>query len=580
MNLWTSEDISKILIQLDEMKLPFSKYALTKEGGALRLLGRGGSAEVYEAMTRSSMKEKYALKVIGFRNQNVDSEFFNESVQVQKDIGDFQDNVVKIYDHTELWVTLDEKDNVISAVKEKPEVISRTTIQLQFILMEKIPSVITRTKGGNIKMIPEHLAYANEEEILKLAYDIGLALKRAHKKNILHRDVKLENVFYSEKKKQYKLGDFGIAKKTEDGFAGTIAFTKGYAAPEVRSSDDRYDNTADIYSFGMMLYVLANNLKFPDSNTYNVNSYIQYMPGYVVPEPEGNISTDFYYVISKACMYDPDERYQSMDEMLLDIEKLMYSFSLGYKKEHKNSSLVVGTIMLAMGVVAWKLTMAPALVINVSLWEYVFLVGCLSKGVLKAFKKDVILVSLGVLGVGIYLMICSGFSWIKLVFLLWMTFSSGTSAGYLSAGILIANMVSLIQGANVSGWTQYNEYSWVAVTVISIALVLIWQYEILAMEDRKTALMYYKKGFYWIAVVLIYVSLLLVGIIANPAGERLFRTIFGNAIADILFSFDMKMVGLYGLGFCLFWIGREKLLMYKQKKQIQKMNEQYENEYY
>ena len=580
MNLWTSEDISKILIQLDEMKLPFSKYALTKEGGALRLLGRGGSAEVYEAMTRSSMKEKYALKVIGFRNQNVDSEFFNESVQVQKDIGDFQDNVVKIYDHTELWVTLDEKDNVISAVKEKPEVISRTTIQLQFILMEKIPSVITRTKGGNIKMIPEHLAYANEEEILKLAYDIGLALKRAHKKNILHRDVKLENVFYSEKKKQYKLGDFGIAKKTEDGFAGTIAFTKGYAAPEVRSSDDRYDNTADIYSFGMMLYVLANNLKFPDSNTYNVNSYIQYMPGYVVPEPEGNISTDFYYVISKACMYDPDERYQSMDEMLLDIEKLMYSFSLGYKKEHKNSSLVVGTIMLAMGVVAWKLTMAPALVINVSLWEYVFLVGCLSKGVLKAFKKDVILVSLGVLGVGIYLMICSGFSWIKLVFLLWMTFSSGTSAGYLSAGILIANMVSLIQGANVIGWTQYNEYSWVAVTVISIALVLIWQYEILAMEDRKTALMYYKKGFYWIAVVLIYVSLLLVGIIANPAGERLFRTIFGNAIADILFSFDMKMVGLYGLGFCLFWIGREKLLMYKQKKQIQKMNEQYENEYY
>lgn len=580
MNLWTSEDISKILIQLDEMKLPFSKYALTKEGGALRLLGRGGSAEVYEAMTRSSMKEKYALKVIGFRNQNVDSEFFNESVQVQKDIGDFQDNVVKIYDHTELWVTLDEKDNVISAVKEKPEVISRTTIQLQFILMEKIPSVITRTKGGNIKMIPEHLAYANEEEILKLAYDIGLALKRAHKKNILHRDVKLENVFYSEKKKQYKLGDFGIAKKTEDGFAGTIAFTKGYAAPEVRSSDDRYDNTADIYSFGMMLYVLANNLKFPDSNTYNVNSYIQYMPGYVVPEPEGNISADFYYVISKACMYDPDERYQSMDEMLLDIEKLMYSFSLGYKKEHKNSSLVVGTIMLAMGVVAWKLTMAPALVINVSLWEYVFLVGCLSKGVLKAFKKDVILVSLGVLGVGIYLMICSGFSWIKLVFLLWMTFSSGTSAGYLSAGILIANMVSLIQGANVIGWTQYNEYSWVAVTVISIALVLIWQYEILAMEDRKTALMYYKKGFYWIAVVLIYVSLLLAGIIANPAGERLFRTIFGNAIADILFSFDMKMVGLYGLGFCLFWIGREKLLMYKQKKQIQKMNEQYENEYY
>ncbi len=578
MNLWTSEDIAKILIQLDEMKLPFSKYALIQEDGRLNLLGRGGSAEVYEAMTCSTKKDKYALKVIGFRNQNIDSEFFNESVQVQKDIGDFQDNVVTIYDHTELWITLDEKDNVVSAEKEKPEVISRTTIQLQFILMEKISSVISRTKDGNIKMLPEQLAYANEEEILKLAYDVGLALKRAHKKNILHRDVKLENVFYSEKKKQYKLGDFGIAKKTEDGFAGTIAFTKGYAAPEVRASDDRYDNTADIYSFGMMLYVLANNLKFPDSNTYNVNSYIQYMPGYVVAEPEGNISAGLYYVISKACMYDPDERYQSMDDMLLDIEKLMYSFSLGYRKEHKNSSLVVGTILLAIGVVAWKLTMAPMLVISVSLWEYVFLIGCLSKGVLKAFKKDVILVSLGILGVGIYLFICSGFSWLKLVFLLWMTFSSGTSEGYLSAGILIANMVSLIQGAYVVGWNQYNEYSWVAVTVISIALVLIWQYEILSMEDRKTAQLYYKKGFYWIAVVLIYASLLLTGMVANLAGERLFRAIFGNTIADMFFSFDMKMTGLYGLGFCLFWIGREKLLMYKQKKQIQRMNEQYENE--
>ena len=104
------------------------------------------------------------------------------------------------------------------SVKEKPENISRTTIKLQFVLMEKIDSVITRTKGGNIKMTPESLANGDEQEILKLAYDIGLALKRAHNKNVLHRDVKLENVFYSEKKKQYKLGDFGIAKKTEECF--------------------------------------------------------------------------------------------------------------------------------------------------------------------------------------------------------------------------------------------------------------------------------------------------------------------------------------------------------------------------
>lgn len=580
MNLWTSEDISKILIQLDEMGLPFSKYALCEEAGKLKLLGRGGSAEVYEAKTRSSQKRNFAMKVIGFRSQNIDSDFFKESVEVQKDIGDYQDYVVKIYDHTEIWVTLDEKDNVQSAVKEKPEAISRTTIKLQFVLMEKISSVITRTKGGNIKMLPETLAHGDEQEILKLAYDIGLALKKAHGKNVLHRDVKLENVFYSEKKKQYKLGDFGIAKKTEDGFAGTIAFTKGYAAPEVRASDDRYDNTADIYSFGMMLYVLANNLKFPDSNTYNVNSSIQYCPGYIVPEPESIISDDLYYVIAKACMYNPDDRYQSMEEMLLDIEKLMYSVSLGYKKEHKNSSLVVGTIMLALGVVAWKLTLAPDMIIGFSLWEYIFLAGCLGKGILKAFKKDIVLLSIGIFGVGIYLMVGSGFSWVKLIFILWMTFSQGTSSGYFSASVLIANFISLIQQASGTNWYLYSEYSWVAITVISIAAVLLYQYELLSMEDRKTANLYYRKGLYWIIIVATYAALFLSGIVANSASERLYRSIFGNEITNFMFSFDHKMVGLYGLGFCLFWVLRERLLIFRQKKQIQRMNEQYENEYY
>lgn len=580
MNLWTSEDISKILIQLDAMNLPFSKYALYQENGKLKLLGRGGSAEVYEAQTRSSQKQNFAMKVIGFRSQNIDSDFFKESVQVQKDIGDYQDYVVKIYDHAEIWVTLDDRDNVVSAVKEKPETVSRTTIKLQFVLMEKIASVITRTKGGNIRMNPDSLAHGDEQEILKLAYDIGLALKRAHNKNVLHRDVKLENVFYSEKKKQYKLGDFGIAKKTEDGFAGTIAFTKGYAAPEVRASDDRYDNTADIYSFGMMLYVLANNLKFPDSNTYNVNSSMQYEPGYIVPEPEFLVSDDLYYVIAKACMYNPDQRYQSMEEMLLDIEKLMYDVSLGYKKEHKNSSLVVGTIMLALGIVAWKLTMAPELKINFALWEYIFLLGCLGKGIQKVFKKDVVLLSMGVLGVGIYLMVVTGFSWIKLIFLLWMTFSSGGSSGYLSAGVLIANFVSLVQQAGNISLYSYYEYSWVTITVISIALVLLYQYELLTMEDRKTAKLYYKKGFYWGLIIALYAVLFWSGSVMNPASERVYRAFMGDTISNLFFSFDRKMVGLYGLGFSLFWVIREKLLIFRQKRQIQRMNEQYENEYY
>ena len=172
----------------------------------------------------------------------------------------------------------------------------------------------------------------------------------------------------------------------------------------------------------------------------------------------GDISADLYYVIAKACMYNPDDRYQSIEELLLDIEKLMYSASLGFKKEHKKASLAVGSIMLALGIVAWKLTMAPNIDINFSLWEYVFLVACLGKGVLKAFKKDVVFTSIVVFGVGCYLMISFGFSWVKLLFLLWMTLSSGTSSGYLSAGVIIANFISLLQQGGTYA-DYYNDYS-------------------------------------------------------------------------------------------------------------------------
>ncbi|WP_031550907.1 protein kinase domain-containing protein [Oribacterium sp. FC2011] len=578
MNIWTSEDIAKILIQLDEMQLPFPKYALCREQGQLKLLGRGGSSEVYEAMSRSSEKKKYAMKIMGFRNHNSDSEFFKESVQVQKDIGDFQNYVVKIYDHTEIWVTLDEKDDVVSAVKEKPETVSRTTLKLQIVVMEKIPSVITRTKSGNIRMLPEALSHGDEKEILKLAYEIGLALKKAHNNNVLHRDVKLENVFYSETKKQYKLGDFGIAKKTKDGFAGTIAFTKGYAAPEVRSSEDRYDNTADIYSFGMMLYVLSNNLKFPDSNTYNVNSGMQYTPGYIVPEPECNISRDFYSVIAKACMYNPDDRYQSMDDMLIDIEKLMYDANLGFKIEHKRSSLVMGSIMLLFGAAAWKLTLAPDMMIDLSLWEYIFLAACLGKYVLNVFKNNTGFTTFVILCAGIYLMISSGFSWIKLLLLLCMIISSGTFSGYFSALVLIANFISIMQrGGTLPG--SYSEYSWVAITSLSIAYILLDQYALLSREDKKITNIYYKKGFYWNLMVIVYFLFFLLGLMKNMIRVGMFHIQILDRIVDILLSINPMMIGLYGMAFCIFWIGREKLLMYIQKKQLQMMNIQNENEY-
>ena len=94
MNLWTKEEIYKILMQLDRMKLPFKNYSFVQENGKLKLLGSGGSADVYEAKSRISDKKNYAIKGIGFRNQNMDSTEFDDSVWAQREICTFPGYVV------------------------------------------------------------------------------------------------------------------------------------------------------------------------------------------------------------------------------------------------------------------------------------------------------------------------------------------------------------------------------------------------------------------------------------------------------------------------------------------------------
>jgi hypothetical protein len=348
MSLWTTDDKNKILLQLEEMKLPFALVSLARnENGGLKLLGHGGSADVYEAVCHPA--GSCALKVIGFESQGIDSDMFRESVNAQKQLA-MSVSAVQIYDSTQLWVTLDEHDNVVSASKNEPKETAGTCIKLQFIAMEKLTPVLERTQAGKIVLTPEKLARIDEREILKLAHDIGNVLQSAHRKKILHRDVKLENVFYSKVTRTYKLGDFGIAKKTSDGFASTVAFTKGYAAPEVLHTpdNDRYDNTADIYSFGMMLYVLTNRCRFPDSNTYSVNYDVQYGSGYTLPRPY-RITDEFFAVISKMCMYNPDERYQSMDEALADIDSILYGKSTSYAKKNKRQTFAAGVLSLLIG---------------------------------------------------------------------------------------------------------------------------------------------------------------------------------------------------------------------------------------
>ncbi|MCM1086635.1 MAG: protein kinase [Muribaculaceae bacterium] len=561
MYLWTNEEIEKILIQLDKQESPFTKYCFTRKNERLQLLGKGGFALVYEAKSRTDDKSEYAIKVIGFGEKYIDSKSFRNSVKAQKDIGFLQENIVKIYDYTEIFIWLDEDNHVMKIQQSEEEVSDANCLKLQFILMEKLEPVLAWDRLGKAKLTSEELATFQEKEILKFAYDIGTALSRAHDWKMLHRDVKLENVFYARKEKCYKLGDFGIAKETHDGMASTIAFTKGYGAPEVIGSlGEKYDNTADIYSFGMLLYVLLNELKFPDSDYYCVNDKIQYKQGYVLPCPLHG-SDELCRMVEKMCRYDPDMRYQSMDEALDDLEKLMFHAETHYQRAHRDTSVAIGALLLFFGTIAWKLTFKPDLAIELSKMAYLFFALSIGKWILKVCKKDIVSISMILLGLGGYLLVASGFSWIKLILLLGITFSEGTFAGLFAEAILTANAVYLITDRGTQLVYGFWEYRWTAVTLLSLAAVMLSQGMILSVRDRTLTAIYLKRNRFWIIVCAMYAVLLLNGLVMQGKTADMCSWLLGERIMEELLTYDLTKVGAIGLGVSIAWIIRERILI-------------------
>ena len=161
-----------------------------------------------------------------------------------------------------------------------------------------------------------------EDNILNLACDIGKAIKTAHDQGIIHRDLKPGN-FFIDKNGVYKLGDFNISKQTED--SRDIAGTKSYFAPEVyfaRQSGNSYTCQADIYSFGICLYQLMNDLYLPFEEGANATKAVmRRMTGEQLPPPK-RASEELSRIILKACEFNKEKRYSSIDEMLSDLKAL------------------------------------------------------------------------------------------------------------------------------------------------------------------------------------------------------------------------------------------------------------------
>ena len=166
-----------------------------------------------------------------------------------------------------------------------------------------------------------------EEDVVKLGIDICRALELCQANNIVHRDIKPQNILVS-RYGVYKLGDFGIAKIAAGTAIGTKAGTYPYMAPEVYNNRP-YGIAADVYSLGLVLYWILNERRTPflplppvvPTAQQGNDALKQRFRGDALPEPCSG-SPELRRIVMKACAFSTEDRYATPGEMLRDLREL------------------------------------------------------------------------------------------------------------------------------------------------------------------------------------------------------------------------------------------------------------------
>lgn len=162
----------------------------------------------------------------------------------------------------------------------------------------------------------------SDENIKKCAMNIAEALRSMHGINMLHRDIKVQNI-YLNGAGDFLLGDFGVSKQMPSDSFRSLAGTEPFIAPEVfrvRQTRKNYQKTADIYSYGITIYYLMNGnmLPFVDENsTLNdvEDAVSDRLDGKPFPPPRYGPKR-LKPIVMKCCEYLPENRYQSIDEVI------------------------------------------------------------------------------------------------------------------------------------------------------------------------------------------------------------------------------------------------------------------------
>ena len=257
----------------------------------LEKIGEGGMSEVFKARC-NKLNRFVAVKILK-------KEFCNNADIVEK----FKGEATAI-------ATLSD-NNIVNILDVG------TQDDINYIVMEYV-------KGKTLKDIIKQVGKMNYETAISVTIQIAKALDCAHRNNIIHRDVKPQNILVTEDGVM-KVTDFGIAKSTTSETitnTSTIMGSAHYLSPE-QAKGSFIDCRTDLYSLGVVLYEMVTGT-LPFQADTAVTIALKHLQEAVVPPKNINskVPDSLNQLILKSMEKDPIKRYQSAKEMIADLQKI------------------------------------------------------------------------------------------------------------------------------------------------------------------------------------------------------------------------------------------------------------------
>ncbi len=256
---------------------------------------------------------------------------------------------------------------------------------------EPLSTIIQRLRAGN----PEYEKKYSLSQLMHLFTDVGNGVAYAHSKGIIHRDLKPDNIFIGDFGEVIII-DWGLVRNlenpgshsSEEGPArrdsaselnididdkldknltkdGHISGTPCYMSPEqALGENSKIDHRSDIYTLGIILYqMLTLKLPFEGEDVPEIMNKIlegKFLPPRQV-SPKRHIPAELEAICEKAMSHKPEDRYQSVNELLKDIYNYFDDFPVSALKHtllgrfrkfclrHKLASVAVITLLITIG---------------------------------------------------------------------------------------------------------------------------------------------------------------------------------------------------------------------------------------